>query len=148
MTMLDQFSEQIMQILNLSICGVSLATILANVIYCIRSIRRAAKEAKRNKEDVDKRIEVSKEQIEEAFKNAVLPSKIKLDVSSKIEKPIKEGIEKMEENNKEYLQSIKEQNLLILKILSKFTHTKQLTEEEQEELKEIVGESKTEEVKL
>lgn len=146
--MLDQFSEQIMQILNLSICGVSLATILANVIYCIRSIRRAAKEAKRNKEDVDKRIEVSKEQIEEAFKNAVLPSKIKLDVSSKIEKPIKEGIEKMEENNKEYLQSIKEQNLLILKILSKFTHTKQLTEEEQEELKEIVGESKTEEVKL
>lgn len=146
--MLDQFSEQIMQILNLSICGVSLATILANVIYCIRSIRRAAKEAKRNKEDVDKRLEVSKEQIEEAFKNAVLPSKIKLDISSKIEKPIKEGIEKMEENNKEYLQSVKEQNLLILKILSKFTHTKQLTEEEQEELKEIIGESKTEEVKL
>lgn len=146
--MLDQFSEQIMQILNLSICGVSLATILANVIYCIRSIRRASKEAKRNKEDVDKRLEVSKEQIEEAFKNAVLPSKIKLDVSSKIEKPIKEGIEKMEENNKEYLQSIKEQNLLILKILSKFTHTKQLTEEEQEELKEIIGESKTEEVEL
>lgn len=146
--MLDQFSEQIMQILNLSICGVSLATILANVIYCIRSIRRAAKEAKRNKEDVDKRLEVSKEQIEEAFKNAVLPSKIKLDISSKIEKPIKEGIEKMEENNKEYLQSVKEQNLLILKILSKFTHTKQLTEEEQEELKEIIGESKTEEVEL
>lgn len=146
--MLDQFSEQIMQILNLSICGVSLATILANVIYCIRSIRRAAREAKRNKEDVDKRLEVSKEQIEEAFKNAVLPSKIKLDISSKIEKPIKEGIEKMEENNKEYLQSIKEQNLLILKILSKFTHTKQLTEEEQEELKEIIGESKTEEVEL
>lgn len=146
--MLDQFSEQIMQILNLSICGVSLATILANVIYCIRSIRRAAREAKRNKEDIDKRLEVSKEQIEEAFKNAVLPSKIKLDISSKIEKPIKEGIEKMEENNKEYLQSIKEQNLLILKILSKFTHTKQLTEEEQEELKEIIGESKTEEVEL
>lgn len=146
--MLDQFSEQIMQILNLSICGVSLATILANVIYCIRSIRRAAKEAKKNKDDVDKRLEISKEQIEEAFKNAVLPSKIKLDISSKIEKPIKEGIEKMEENNKEYLQSVKEQNLLILKILSKFTHTKQLTEEEQEELKEIVGESKTEEVKL
>lgn len=146
--MLDQFSEQIMQILNLSICGVSLATILANVIYCIRSIRRAAKEAKKNKDDVDKRLEISKEQIEEAFKNAVLPSKIKLDVSSKIEKPIKEGIEKMEENNKEYLQSVKEQNLLILKILSKFTHTKQLTEEEQEELKEIIGESKTEEVEL
>lgn len=146
--MLDQFSEQIMQILNLSICGVSLATILANVIYCIRSIRRAAREAKKNREDVDKRLEISKEQIEEAFKNAVLPSKIKLDVSSKIEKPIKEGIEKMEENNKEYLQSVKEQNLLILKILSKFTHTKQLTEKEQEELKEIIGESKTEEVEL
>ena len=146
--MLDQFSEQIMQILNLSICGVSLATILANVIYCIRSIRRAAKEAKKNKEDVDKRLEISKEQIEEAFKNAVLPSKIKLDVSSKIEKPIKEGIEKMEENNKEYLQSVREQNLLILKILSKFTHTKQLTEDEQEELKEIIGESKTEEIGL
>ena len=91
---------------------------------------------------------MSKEYIETSFKNAVLPSKIKLDVSEKIEKPIAEGLAKMEDNQKEYLQKIHEENQLILKVLSQFTHTKKLSEEDQDKIKEIVGEAVTEEVKL
>ena len=71
-----------------------------------------------------------------------------LDVSEKIEKPIAEGLAKMEDNQKEYLQKIYEENQLILKILSQFTHTKKLSEEDQNKIKEIVGEAVTEEVKL
>lgn len=146
--MLDQFGEQIMQILSMSLCGVSLATIIANVIYCVKSIKRAATKAKNDKEEFQKQLDVSKEYIEQSFKNAVLPSKIKLDVSEKIEKPIKEGLAQMEDNQKEYLQKIYEENQLILKILSQFTHTKKLSEEDQDKIKEIVGEAVTEEVKL
>lgn len=108
--MLDQFGEQIMQILSMSLCGVSLATIIANVIYCVKSIKRAATKAKNDKEEFQKQLDVSKEYIEQSFKNAVLPSKIKLDVSEKIEKPIKEGLAQMEDNQKEYLQKIHEEN--------------------------------------
>lgn len=146
--MLDQYGEQIMQILSMSLCGVSLATIIANVIYCVKSIKRAAARAKSDKEEFQKQLTVSKEYIETSFKNAVLPSKIKLDVSEKIEKPIAEGLAKMEDNQKEYLQKIHEENQLILKVLSQFTHTKKLSEEDQDKIKEIVGEAATEEVKL
>ena len=133
---------------EVSLCGVSLATIIANVIYCVKSIKRAATRAKSDKEEFQKQLAVSKEYIETSFKNAVLPSKIKLDVSEKIEKPIAEGLAKMEDNQKEYLQKIYEENQLILKILSQFTHTKKLSEEDQDKIKEIVGEAVTEEVKL
>lgn len=146
--MFDAISEQVMQILSLSLCGVSVATILANVIYCVKSIRRAAKKAKNDKDEFQKQLNVSKEYIENAFKSAVLPQKIKLDVSSKIEKPIKEGLEKMEENQKDYLSKIHEENVMILKILSKFTHVNKLTEEELDELKLLVGDNVEEEVKL
>ena len=52
--MLDQYGEQIMQILSMSLCGVSLATIIANVIYCVKSIKRAATRAKNDKEEFQK----------------------------------------------------------------------------------------------
>lgn len=87
--MFDAISEQVMQILSLSLCGVSVATILANVIYCVKSIHRAAKKAKNDKDEFQKQLNVSKEYIENAFKSAVLPQKIKLDVSSKIENLLK-----------------------------------------------------------
>lgn len=146
--MFDAIAEQVMQILSLSLCGVSVVTILANVIYCVKSIHRAAKKAKNDKDEFQKQLNVSKEYIENAFKSAVLPQKIKLDVSSKIEKPIKEGLEKMEENQKDYLSKIHEENVMILKILSKFTHVNKLTEEELDELKLLVGDNVEEEVKL
>lgn len=146
--MFDAISEQVMQILSLSLCAVSVATILANVIYCVKSIYRAAKKAKNDKDEFQKQLNVSKEYIENAFKSAVLPQKIKLDVSSKIEKPIKEGLEKMEENQKDYLSKIHEENVMILKILSKFTHVNKLTEEELDELKLLIGDNVEEEVKL
>ena len=44
--MLDQFSQYFAQILSLSIGGVSLVTIIVNVIYCTKSIAKAKREAK------------------------------------------------------------------------------------------------------
>lgn len=141
---MDGLQEVILSILGLSIGGVSLATVLANVIYCIKAIKRAKKEAKSAKDEVV----VTKEYVERAFKDAVLPKTIKLDISSKIEQPIKEGMTRIKELNKEQLEQIHKENVLILKIMNQFTHVKKLSEEDQEAIADIVNEEVTEEVKL
>lgn len=146
--MFDQFSAQITQILSMTIGGVSVGTIIAAVIYCIKSIKSIRTDAAKNKIDTDEQLKITKEFIEQSFKNAVLPQKIKLDISSKIEKPIKDGLTKIAETQEEQLLAIHNELLLILKILSKFSHTQKLTDEEQEALKEITGETSVEEIKL
>ena len=141
---MDGWQEVLMSILGLSVGGVSLATVLANVIYCVKAIKRARKEAKATKNEVA----VTKEYVEQAFKDAVLPKTIKLDVSSKIEQPIKEGMQKIEQVNKDQLEQIHQENVLILKVLNQFTHVKKLSEEDQEAIQDIVNEEVTEEIKL
>ena len=140
---MDGWQEILMSILGLSVGGVSLVTVLANVIYCVKAIKRARKEAKVAKD----KVVVTKEYVEQAFKNAVLPKTIKLDVSSKIEQPIKEGMQKIEQVNKDQLERIHNENVLILKVLNQFTHVKKLSEEDQETIQDIVNEEVTEEIK-
>lgn len=141
---MDDIQTLVMSIFSLSISGISLMTIFANVVYCVKSIRKNRKAIKNNEES----IVVSKENIEQAFKDAVLPKTIKLDVSTKIEKPIKEGLSQMRDDNKEALAKIHEENVLILKVLNEFTHVKKLSEEDQEKITDIINEEVTEEVTL
>ena len=141
---MDGWQEVLMSILGLSVGSVSLATVLANVIYCVKAIKRTRKEAKAAKDEVA----VTKEYVEQAFKDAVLPKTIKLDVSSKIEQPIKEGMQKIGQVNKDQLEQIHKENVLILKVLNQFTHVKKLSKEDQEAIQDIVNEEVTEEIKL
>lgn len=141
---MDEVQDLVLFIFSLSVGGISVLTILADVIYCVKSIRKMRKAVKKNEED----IVVSKSNIEQAFKEAVLPKTIKLDVSTKIEKPIKEGLTQMRDDNKEALEKIHEENVLILKILNQFTHVKKLSDEDQEKIADIINEEVTEEVTL
>lgn len=141
---MDGWQDVLFSILGLSISGVSVVTVLANVIYCVKAIKRARKETKAAKDEII----VTKEYVEQAFKDAVLPKTIKLDISSKIEKPIRDGLAQMKDDNKEALEQIHKENVLILKVLNQFTHTKKLSEEDQEAIADIVNEETTEEVKL
>lgn len=141
---MDGWQDVLFSILGLSISGVSVATVLANVIYCVKAIKRARKETKAAKDE----IVVTKEYVEQAFKDAVLPKTIRLDVSSKIEKPIRDGLAQMRDDNEEALEQIHKENVLILKVLNQFTHTKKLSEADQEAIADIVNEETTEEVKL
>lgn len=141
---MDNLQELIFMILTCTINGVSLVTIFANVITMIKSIRRMKKDIKKNADDV----QMSKAQIEEAFKEAVLPKTIKLDVSSKIEQPIKKGLAQMQEDNKQALEAIHQENKLILKVLSQFSHVQKLSEADQEQIADIVNDEVVEEVKL
>ena len=141
---MDGIQELILAILGISVGGISVGTILATVIYVVKSIKRTKKEIKNAKTEVT----ITKEYVEQSFKNAVLPKTIKLDISSKIEQPIKEGMMRIEELNKEQLEQIHKENVLILKVLNQFTHVKKLSEEDQEAIADIVNEEVTEEVKL
>lgn len=141
---MDEIQVLIMSILGMSIGGVSLGTVLSVVIYCVKSIRRNRKEAQRAKQEV----QITKDYVEQAFKNAVLPKTIKLDVSSKIEQPIRQGMQKITEINKEQLEQIHNENVLILKVLNQFTHVKKLSDEDQEKIADIVNQEVTEEVQL
>lgn len=141
---MDGWQDVLMAVLSMSVGGVSLITAIANVIYCIKAVRRARQDIKQN----TKEVQLNKENVEQAFKNAVLPKTIKLDVSSKIEQPIKEGMNKIEQINKEQLNQLHKENVLILKVMSQFTHVKKLSEEDQEAIADIVNEEVTEEVKL
>lgn len=141
---MDNVQNTILFIFSLSVGGVSILTILADIVYCVKSIKKIHKAVKKNEQDVL----MSKENIEQAFKDAVLPKTIKLDVSSKIEKPIKEGLNQMRNDNKEALAKIHEENVLILKVLNEFTHVKKLSEEDQEKIADIINEEVTEEVTL
>ena len=141
---MDGWQDVLVSVLSLSIGGVSIFTIIANVVYCVKAIAKNRKETKA----IAKQMELNKTSIEEAFKNAVLPKTIKLDVSSKIEKPIKEGLSQIREDNRESLELIHKENVLILKVLNQFTHVKKLSEEDQEAIADIVNEEATEEVQL
>ena len=141
---MDGLSELFWAILSLSIGGVSVGTILTVIVYVVKSIRKSRKEQKQ----LEKNIEITKEQIEIAFKEAVLPKTIKLDVSTKIEQPIRDGLLQIKNDNKEALESIHKENRLILSILSKFTHIQKLSKEDREAISDIVDKEVTEEVKL
>lgn len=141
---MDSFQELFTYILTLSISGVSLVTILGVIIYIVKFGRKVFKKLKQNEENID----VTKKQIEDAFKEAVLPKTVKLDVSSKIEKPIQEGLKTIREDNKESLKNLKDELTLILKILNQFTHVKKLSDEDREKIDDIVNNEVTEEVTL
>lgn len=141
---MDQFTELFTSIFSLSICGISLGTIIATAIGVMKSIHKSRKQIKQQEEQ----IKVTKESIETSFKNAVFPKTIKLDVSKKIQEPINKAMEELKVSNDAQLAEIKEENKLILKVLSQFTHVQKLPQEDQEKIADIVNAEVTEEMEV
>lgn len=137
---MEQYSELITSILSLSICGVSLLAVISLVVKVIVTIRRNKKWMQAQAQQ----IEVTKETIETSFKEAVFPKSIKLDVSKKIQQPISQAMEELKASNDEQLEDIREQNRLILAVLSQFTHVQRLSQEDQERINDIVGRERNE----
>lgn len=141
---MDQFTELFTSIFSLSICGISLGTIITIAIGVVKSIHKSRKQIKQQEEQ----IKVTKESIETSFKNAVFPKTIKLDVSKKIQEPINKAMEELKASNDTQLAEIKEENKLILKVLSQFTHVQKLPQEDQEKIADIVNAEVTEEMEV
>lgn len=142
--MFEFVNEYVIEILSISIGGVSLGTILGMVIYVLKLKRDIRREIKANKAKMDEDITVTQTQVEQAFTKAVLPQRIKLDISNKIERPIKEGFLNIESNIVNKFDKILKLEKLLLAILSKFAHVKKLPQELQDEIQDCVSETETE----
>lgn len=127
--MLDAISNEVFTILTTSVCGVSLTSIIGMVIYAIRL-------SVKNK----KNLQITTETIEEAFKNVVLPKNIKLDISNKIEKPIKEGLLELSERVNGTLSRVEEGEKMMLQILTLFTHFQKLPDDVREQIEDFINE--------
>lgn len=135
--MLDQWTMQINNVLSYTIAGVSVATIVGMVIALIKSIVTLKRENK-----------LTKQYIEEAFQSAVLPKTIKLDLSKKIEEPLKQGFNEMKSLLEDTLERMHRGEQLILKVLSEFSHIKKLPEDVQSEIEDYIDEGVTATIKL
>lgn len=139
--MFEEISGQVMAILSITVGGVSIGSIVAMVIYMVRKLRKA-------NAAMDKALTVTEDKIEQAFQNVVLPKNIKLDVSNKIEKPIKEGLQQITLSLEEQIKRIEQGEELILQILKEFSHVQKLPVETQQAIAEYVDGCTSKEVKL
>lgn len=127
----------IMSILSLSIGGISIGSITAMAVYLARTLSKYKQEAS-----------MTKMSVEEAFKSAVLPKSIKLDVSKKIDEPIRAGLAAISNELGERLAKLEKGERLMMSVLSQFTHLQKLPKEVQDEIKEFLDDDVTENVNL
>lgn len=129
--------EIITQILGYSIGGISLATLLGMFIAFLKDRSKARKEK-----------EITKQGIVDGFKEVIIPKDLRINLSNKVKPSVKEAIgEYMEPITKAY-QKLEAQNYLMLKIMSKFTHAEQLTEDEQTKLRELLKDESISEIEI
>lgn len=129
--------EIITNILGFSIGGISLVTVFGIFIAYLKEYRKCKKER-----------EVTKEAIVEGFKEVVIPKDIRINLSNKIKPVIQEEIQTSLKPLVEAYNKIQSQNLIMLKIMSKFTHVEDLTDEEQKLLRELIEDSSISEIDL
>lgn len=145
---MDQIYSQILSIVTAIISGIDVTAIIGIIIYSIKQSISNRKAIAAIKAQVGEAIVVSRTQIEEAFKDAILPKNIKLDVSSKIEKPIREGLEFIKIYLQDELKRVDRGQQLILFILSQFSHINKLPEKLQQEITDYLEANTVEEIKL
>lgn len=134
---MDAIYQQIVTVIVAIIGSIDVVGIVGVIIAAIK-----------NRINMKKEIATTKQQIEDAFKNAVLPKNIKLDVSRKIEKPIRDGLEDIKLYIEQALERIDTGERLILSILSLFSHVKQLPEDVQKQIEDYIELNTSEEIQI
>lgn len=128
--MFEQVTSTLMNLLALSVGGISIGSLIVMYITLRSKIKSTA---------------LSKDHVEKAFEKAVLPANVKLDISNKIIPLVKSTLKDIELNLKGYVNEsfeeilkIKKSIKLILTVLSKFSHVDMLTEEEKNDISDII----------
>lgn len=135
--MFDIIATNISTILSLSVGGISIASIIGMLIYLVRLSIMNKKNQK-----------LTKEMVEEAFQNAVLPKNIKLDIANKIEPLVNTAFIKLTTAIEPHLERIAEGERMMMQILVLFTHFQRLPEETRQEIEDFLNAQSTTEIKL
>lgn len=128
--MFEELVPTITGILTLSVGGISVGSIIIAFIIFIKKMKSSS---------------ITKEDVEKAFTKAVLPANVRIDISQKIMPIVNQTLSNIKTEMKGFLQEnmdevlkIKTMMILVLEILSKFSHTQQLTDEQKALLEDIV----------
>lgn len=145
---MDNVYQQIMSIATVIISGIDITAIISIVIYTIRQNVKNKKAFAKIYENMTKMTDMSQEQIQNAFKEAILPKNIRLDVSSKIETPIRNGLDSIKTYLEDTMKRVETGEQLILSILSLFSHVKKLPTDIQEQIEDYLETNTIEEIKI
>lgn len=102
---------------------------LVSIIAVITAIY-TAKKARRE-------YQITKEGVVDGFKQAVIPSKIQLDVATSLNKFMAEVFPKLEESVKNQISPLVSANLLMLQILANTAAANKLTDEQKAQMQQI-----------
>jgi hypothetical protein len=133
--MFDGAAGVIDKIMNYSIMGISLGIIIALAIFILRTHIKTKLQ-----------IAVTKEGIEEAFKNVVLPKDLRINLSNKVVPAVQETLKEYMEPILKAYKKVAVENQLMLSIMAKFSHVEKLTEQEQALLQDLLKERGSSEV--
>ena len=103
----------------------ALVSIIA-VITAVYTAKKARKE-----------YQITKEGVVDGFKQAVIPSKIQLDVATSLNKFMAEVFPKLEESVKNQINPLVSANLLMLQILANTAAANKLTDEQKAQMQQI-----------
>lgn len=103
----------------------ALVSIIA-VITAVYTAKKARKE-----------YQITKEGVVDGFKQAVIPSKIQLDVATSLNKFMAEVFPKLEESVKNQISPLVSANLLMLQILANTAAANKLTDEQKAQMQQI-----------
>lgn len=135
--MFEEISNQVMAILTCSVGGVSILSVLASLIYTIKQIVTLKKENK-----------LTQQNVETAFKNAVLPKNIKIDLSNKIQEPIQVGFAQIKLFLEQSIERVERGEQLILKILHEFSHVNKLPDDVKQEIEAYIEDGSSETIEV
>lgn len=160
--MLDEYVNEILTLLGVGVSGTSIVTLICMIIYVVKAIAKVYKTAKDDNASLTEQLnsvieelqnqitaiqestKTTSEQIEESFQEAVLPKTIRLDLSSKVTSALESCTTEITEEVDDTLKTVMENQVLILKILSQFTHVQKLSEEDQEAIAYAISDKSTE----
>ena len=120
------------------VSGIISAGALAGAIYNIRKCIKLGKKVDTTTIDMQKQMQISREAIVEAFKTAKLPNEIRLNIITKVEEILVQARDTIIETIKQNEAIRTTSNLLILKILKFTAASNKLTEDEQQQIEDIL----------
>ena len=111
---------------------------LATGVYSIITSFGLGKKVNKKTISLEQQIQITRQGIIEAFKSAKLPNEIRLSISTKVEEILTLATDKMIETIKKNEAIRTAANLMVLKILNYTAASNKLTDEERQQIEDIL----------
>lgn len=121
------------------ICGIvtAIAAALGSVFACLTSAR-TSKRAKKDCNELDNKVQMTREGFVKAFQETKFPTNFKIDLSNKVDKVLTENFAKFKAETLGYIEDYRKLLIFVSKILYNTAAYNKLTDEEKAELDNLI----------